>query len=321
MGIVAIDVGHGFCKGLGPRGGRWKGPSWIVPAVGENAGQDMIAVASARPVIVTWGSDSQAYWWGTDAPRQARTVLGHEKGMSTGTRDLTLLALASTVAADGMRGDAEPWTLAVGVPLGWYQAERQALQQQLHGTGSVNGIPLTISRVAVYPQGMAAALSLMTPASEPGLYGIVDVGYGTTEYVVVEWSRQGLRVTADPAGTWDIGTRNLALHVAAQVRAETGVALWPEDVDHQTQIVIRGRDVDLARYQARALRAWQATMRDYLDAAWSAVLPRMRRCWVIGGGATVLRDVVVAGMPLTVAADPQWANVLGYYAAIQAEGA
>ncbi|WP_053958410.1 ParM/StbA family protein [Sulfobacillus thermosulfidooxidans] len=315
--LIAIDTGHGYCKGMGPRGSRWSAPSWLVPDTGDGMVASMEFLGTPRPITVAWnGAAPRSYWWGSDARRGARVILAPDKGHTPRTWDLTLISGVLTVQSAGDDPAREPWDLAIGVPLGWYSSQKDALAEALRGQGQVMGVPVTVRQVAVFPQGMAAVLA-NAPPDRPGLYGVIDIGYGTTEYLIVEVQPGGrVRVTADPAGTWEMGMRTISQRVANRVVQQTGVMVDPEDVDHVDTLTIRGEDLDLRDWRQDAVRWWQLVLQDHLDAVWHHTLPRMAACWVVGGGADALSGVTVNGMPLTILPDARWANVTGYWNAM-----
>ncbi len=312
MQYLAIDTGHGFSKGLAETGARILMPSWIVPAGSTTDTGSLLR--AAQPVSVTWNDGSlQTYWVGADAARMATSLLARDKGSSHLTRDLTLL-----VAQRLNSTPDHPVTLAVGLPLAWYQDGRRSLADALTGHGLINGVPLTIAQVRVLPQGVAAVLAALRPESSPGLYGIVDAGYGTTEYLMVDLTASGQpRLAPEPAGTWELGLHSVATALARQVEATWHVVYAPHELDQHEQITVRGASVDLTSLRKPLINQWRQGLIERIQAIWGSVLPRLQGLLVIGGGAGYFAETTIGTMPVTIPDQPQWANVTGYLRAIR----
>lgn len=311
MQYLAIDTGHGYVKGLADSGEHVLLPSWIASA---NQTADMGSVLrTAHPVTVAWNDDPlQPYWLGDDAARMATSLLMRDKGQSRLTRDLTLLAVQRLKPQTH-----QPITLAVGLPLAWYREGRRALAQALTGQGIVNSDPLIIEQVQVFPQGVAAVLSVLRPDAPRGLYGLIDVGYGTVDYLMVELTPSGQpRLAPEPSGTWELGIHQVNLALMRHVATTWQVDYAPHELDHRSQITVRGRIVDLTSVRTSLISQWRESIVEHVQAVWSTVLPRLQGLVVIGGAAPMFVDMAMGTMPVTVPDDAQWANVQGYLRAV-----
>jgi hypothetical protein len=310
MQCIAIDVGHGFTKGLHETGRRLLLPSWIASA---GAVTDVGHILpTAQPDRVTWGLESSAsYWVGAEAARHATSLLTRDKGHNRFVRDLTAIMLHRL---DPIPGD--PIHLAVGLPLAWYKEERQALARSLTGQVIVNDQMWSIARVTVWPQGVTAVLQVLNPTSPHGWYGLVDVGYGTTEYLIADVTDHGPRLAPEPSGTWDLGLHDVAMALAQVVEATWQVNYGPHELDERDHIIVRGQVMSLDPWRDPLLDQWRTTLINHIQATWGSLLPRLQGLIMIGGAAPLLSGQIIGSMPVTIPAEPQWANVQGFMRAI-----
>ncbi len=93
-----------------------------------------------------------------------------------------------------------PAQLATGVPLDWFGSQRRAFKGVLTGYGAIVQPPgqppqrLWFESVKTLPQGVAAAVVVLAnPSYRPGPHVVIviDVGYRTTEYLVVTKGADG----------------------------------------------------------------------------------------------------------------------------------
>ncbi|PSR24552.1 MAG: hypothetical protein C7B46_21000, partial [Sulfobacillus benefaciens] len=175
---LAIDVGHGYVKALSSRGHRALFPALLNPAP-----QAMNLGSYAQlPVTVI---DRQSFVVGESARRFAAPVWARNKAMD----DDTLRLMVTAAAQCGASG---PVTLATGLPLAWWGSQHQAFKTALLGFGATVRLPdaapqrLWFESVLVLPQGIAAAGPVLDAAHyRPGPYLVVDIGYRTTDFLLV----------------------------------------------------------------------------------------------------------------------------------------
>ncbi|PSR23315.1 MAG: hypothetical protein C7B43_20190 [Sulfobacillus benefaciens] len=309
---VAVDVGHGYTKGLSESGKRVLFPSLICPATSD---LDLGPLASSHSTTVQWASQApRVYWVGENARLQATSLFGSEKASDPLTRDLTVIAASRLIhATDALPHSA---TLAVGVPLTWYGRERQALQHALLGTVSIDGQSFDIADVQVFPQGVAAILSALPRNTSPGLYGLVDIGYRTTDYLVVQVNESGLpTLVPGLAGSWEQGIHNALLTVAAHIEQQWRVVYAPHELAKATTIMVRGHEIMVSAEIRQASAQLGASLTAKLQTVWAPILPRLKTLYLVGGGVEAMSQHV-GGMPIQIVPDCQWANVKGYLAAM-----
>lgn len=305
--IMAIDAGHGYTKGLSHRGTQVLFPSLIAPAP---SALDLGSFGHTALTVI----DGQAFVVGEAARPWATPLWTRDKALDDDTLRLMLVA-AAELGANG------PVRLATGLPLAWFGSQHAAFRQALHGAGGRIQRPdgtvtqLWFESVVILPQGVAAAGPILDRmVSAPGPYIVVDVGYRTTDYILVTKGTDG-RLTFDPtaAGSLELGMHTVYAAVANCLSQQHRTVFTVAHVAQTDSVVIRGQRIsivdDCAREEHRLARSIVRALTERLDAQLDQVLGLI----AVGGGSSVL----VHAIPGILSPDhPQWANVQGYWAAL-----
>lgn len=301
---IAIDAGHGYVKALGDEGQRVLFPSLIAPVppsvdLGDFSRTESVAIDGVMYLV---GEPARA--------AHATPLWSHDKAADPDTLRLILIAAAEL-------GAIGPCTLATGLPLSWFGSQRKAFREALTGYGGLVQLPgqpaqrIWFESVKVLPQGVAAAvIALATPTYRPGPYIVVDVGYRTTEYLVVEKKPDGkLAYDAAQAGSLTTGTHAVGMSLAAALEREYHVAFTAAEVESSVSVFIRGQAVSLASRRATAESAIAVQLHDQLVEVLDARLDKTAGIVLVGGGSALLSDAFPGA---TVVPDAQWANVQAY---------
>ncbi|MCL6562172.1 MAG: ParM/StbA family protein [Firmicutes bacterium] len=306
---IAIDVGHGWVKAVAEDGGRVCFPALIAPMpatvdLGEFASMDAVVIEGTRYVV------------GESARQHATPLWSREKAADPDTLRLHLVAAAQL-------GAVGPVKLVTGLPLAWYGPQRRALRETLTGFGGAVTLPgrapqrLWFDRVLVLPQGVAAAGPVLaTDAYEPGTYVVVDVGYRTTDHLLVEKTETGKLVFApDAAGSIEIGVYSVFHSVADALAQAYHLPFTAAEVEAASFVTVRGQKIDVTQRIRATKEAVGRQVAQKLAAALDAHLEKVLGVVAVGGGA----DLLAAVLPgCIVSPDPQWANAAGYLAALEA---
>ncbi|MDA8194678.1 MAG: ParM/StbA family protein [Thermaerobacter sp.] len=306
--LIAVDAGHGYVKALRATGERLMFPSLIASApptvdLGHFADPETVQIDHDRFVV---GEPARAY---------ATPLWSRQKAADEDTLRLILVAAAQL-------GAVGPVQLATGLPLSWFGPQRKAFREALTGFGGTVRLPghpvpqrLWFESVRVLPQGVAAAVvALANPTYRPGPYIVVDVGYRTTEYLVVEKRPDGkLAYDATQAGSLETGTHAVGMALAAALEREYHVAFTAAEVESSESVFIRGQAVSLAPYRANAESHTAAQLHDQLTEVLDARLDKTAGIVLVGGGSTLLADTFPRA---TVVPDAQWANAQAYLSAL-----
>lgn len=198
---IAIDCGHGFVKGLMAYQPRLLMPSLIVSADESPDTGRMVASESLDRVQWT-GQPQYRYRVGDTATLDASSLFSRNKAQDRLTRDLTVIAVDRLLPPEVFAARVQ---LAVGLPLTWFHTMHQAVADSLTGDVRINQRQLRLHTV-VFPQGIAAVLAVIPPGSPAGLYGVLDVGYRTVDFLIVEVPDHAPpRLMGSWAGTVELG--------------------------------------------------------------------------------------------------------------------
>lgn len=304
---VAVDAGHGYTKGLSVGGQRILFPSLIAPLppfvdLADFGHSDIITI------------DDAPYLVGDAARTHATPLWSRDKAADTDTLRLILVAAAKL-------GSVGPIQLATGLPLSWFGSQRRSFRKALTGFGSVVQLPnhapqrLWFESVRVLPQGVAAAAPVLSGADfEAGDYLVVDIGYRTTDYIVVTKAEDGsLDYEPSAAGSLEIGMHTVTQTIAQAITDQYQVSYSASEVESRPFVVVRGQKIDVTQRFHEARQVTAKRLAQELAAALGPQVDKLMGIVAVGGGS----DILAAAIPgIIVPEEPQWANVVGYLMAL-----
>lgn len=332
---IAVDIGYGYVKALSETGKRAVFPSVVAPspaggvlagALGNGKGLDYRV--GVRPFGRLGAEETMLIG---EAALAARGAVRTWEMEATNNAYLPLLIAAGL----GLVGDGEPVRLALGLPLAAYAAQRDGLRGVAEGLDlsvSLNGAPAMRARVNdvfIFPQAAGAYYSAClnvhgglrdaSLARQP--VGVVDVGYRTTDYLVMARGPGGLLPREDLAGSLDMGinTAHQAVRAEAEALARRPVDLvqveralaWAEG-----SLYVQGREVSLRKALDAALAELAEQVVAKIKLAWGEEMDHLAAVLVAGGGGQALFPYLRDTFPAArLVPDPLWANAEGYLAA------
>jgi plasmid segregation protein ParM len=309
---IAIDIGHGWTKVLTGTGTRMRFPSLIAAApptvdLGEWSQSPIVSI------------NDQPYVVGEAARPYATPLWSRSKATDADTLRLLWVAMAQVGATGSVQ-------IATGLPLAWFGTQRQLFRQKLIGCSGTVQLPgaapqvITIESAKILPQAVAGAIATWShPVTVPDRSLVIDIGYRTTDFLVVQRApRTPIDIALDGSGTIEQGMSAVAESVVAQLENQWHLPFPLGEVESVDTLSIRGTPVDLVplREHARAILAdrlvQELALR--LKGQWD----RMDTMVLLGGGSLALHEELAARLPsaVQVPVDPQWANVRGYLGAI-----
>jgi plasmid segregation protein ParM len=330
MQLVAIDIGFGFTKASdGSETVVFKSIYGDAPEIqfwmdlGERALTDYFHVTV----------DGKSCFVGDLAEQQSTAVsftLDQERMMADYARLFALTAtgllLRNETAAE------EPVRLVTGLPVGFYRQYHDRLRDALKGRhqityhapdGSRSLKRFQVEQVQLLPQPMGSALNLLMndagQISEKELarqkIGVVDIGFRTTDYMIVD----RLRYVERSSRTMDTGVSKAFGIIAGRLRENSGVnvelyRLYPA-VESGT-IRMRGQAFSFAKIRDQIFAHLAATIVGDLERLWANDWD-LETIVLTGGGAKELGphiQALLAGNVRIAAArgDLRLANVQGY---------
>jgi plasmid segregation protein ParM len=307
--IAAIDVGYSGVKGLNTAGQRVYFPSVIAPA-SENLLNGAISGGLRHSVKNAQGRE---YWVGDAALQSSSAVTTLSREKPAEIHDL-LIATAAYLLDEGE-------SLAVGLPISYYRAQRHELQRRLAAMNefvAVNNGPIkriSFADVRVYPQGLGV---LFTQDLRDGLIGVIDIGYLTTDYLLFDIQQGQPAPIIEACGSVEIGVSQTHQRLAGIFHAKTGINL-PIYRQEQTllksvqgqAVKISGREIYLTIEAQQICQATARQIEEAVKAQWRDRYDFVEAILGIGGGCELLRPYL--NMPqLDIQPDPVWANAQGY---------
>lgn len=325
---IAVDVGYSSVKAVSEYGNRIIFPSFIAPATELN-----LAELSQFPIghlvkVKPFGGAETSYFVGDLALKEGYEVeftMEREKHLNH-THDIFLLTAACLLLNSAKKPfeSFDPVNLAVGLPIVYFARQKDELKlhlQNLSATVSVdNSEPCMIefNEILVYPQA-AGALYKVPELPQSGLVALIDVGYKTTDYLVVEVDPK-IRPVSKLSGTVEIGIFTLYSAVAKEYERQTGGTLdWNYVLRavKDEEITFRGKVIDL-RETIRSVKEETARIiAGRVLAAWNKTADIIKVIYLAGGGVLELKELVTLLPAAKIIPEPQWANAEGFLSALQ----
>lgn len=321
--FLAVDLGFGYVKAVSDKG-RALFPSVIAPA-GESNVFDMGGDLPGHVIEVRLQGTTKRnrLYVGELAARDGRAAqltFGRDRFARDASLVLTLAA-AHLVGADG------PVTLGFGVPLAYYSKLKEEVAHSLQGAGayvSVNGSPehlINLHEVHVFPQGVGAFYSPNLRLPGDGTLGLIDVGFYTTDYLLVEISPQGVQPYTEHMSSVEVGVSTALKVFADRFRQETGKPLTLVEAERlwkRGEITFAGRRLSVKEWADEARTQAARSIVEAVRAAWSERIDFVDGVILAGGGALEFEPVLRRDLPgVSVAPDPQFANAQGFLAILK----
>ncbi len=323
--MIAIDVGYSDTKACSLSGHRISIPSVVAPLAADPLGGVLGNGVGYKVHIrrLTGTTEEKLIGEAAAASFFGTSFLGKDKPADM--HDLLVLTAAYLVGAGGtgmMPGQVD---LAVGLPLAYYKTQRDALKARLAGLSAwvrVNGGEeryISFGNVLVAPQG-AAAVFAFENLTKAGYVVVVDIGRGTTDYVLLFITDGVPRPVAEASGSLEIGCHLVLKALAHEFQAKTGAPL-PQRMERQVLARVRegepvsfgGKKIDLSdAFRKATVETSRAISRQVLSAL-GDFANFVEAVYLIGGGPLLLGSELTKAFPTaTIASDPVFANANGY---------
>lgn len=330
MNLYGVDIGYGYVKGVSDLGRRVVFPSVVKQAPEGGALSEVFGKSQLdyRLRIVN-GETDQTVLVG-DAALAGDPVRSWDSRASA-RRDYETLLLTA-LAAMGAQGAVR---VALGMPLSLFadKAERQQMKMRLTGltawvalNNAEEPVMIDIAAVSVYPQAVGAYLAAVGSALDShGLagkpVGLVDIGFRTTDYLLLSAVHGKIVPEEQLSGSLDQGVGLAFRQAAAMVSKEHGLGfVLPSTVLEEAfagdgEIVVGGQTISATGYVERALKALGKEIGDQIKGLWASRLDRVSAVLVVGGGGRAVCPFLDLGISnVSVWSDPVYANALGFLA-------
>jgi plasmid segregation protein ParM len=214
--------------------------------------------------------------------------------------------------------------LAVGTPLAYYEQQKNQVRDSLKTKSGVyvsvdNGPEkyINIKDVYVFPQGVGVLFSGESFPKE-GLVGIIDIGYHTTDYLLLEIYSKGISPLISYSSSAEVGVHTAQKLFAEKFRERTKKQLTLDEVQYnwdKAVITYKGEPIEISSMKKIAVLDAGTAILDTVESAWSEKIEFLDAMYLAGGGALEFQDSICnnyAGNPLIVS-NPQFANAIGFY--------
>lgn len=304
-----VDVGFGFTKAISESGKKIIFPS----AVSKTYITD-IGLKPTSDYFVTYMNQIYAVGKAATHCMITETSFSDDRFVSEFSK---LLVLTALMVLESNR-EIE---LGLGLPLMLYPKLKDKVRDYFEFAEEIivdsNNVAHTyhITRCEVFPQGVGALFSISSPV-EDGIYCILDVGFRTTDVIVVEIKNKNINPLLDMCFTVDKGMSLAVERLGLMIERKYGVSYDTSllfDIHERSYISVRGRKIDIEPHKKEVFGA-------IADDIVQSISRRLQRGFdtfdgvlVAGGGAFIVASVLQKVFDnVQVLDDAQFANAKGY---------
>jgi len=334
MEIVAIDLGYGYVKAISSSGKQVLFPS----IVGSGYQRGLVNVFGdlnqdiSNMHVKVQGED---YFVGELAKESRSQSRIFERERFNHRYTHILLNVAIQLIIDENTSAVK---VVTGLPLDFYQSQAKDFQTSIMvvqpelewQSGPVSGNrKVSIEEAFVFPQGASAIFAaLMDNEGKPvhgdlmregSIIGLIDIGFRTTDFVVVEMKQGGSFVPKTKlSGTVDEGVFNLYREIKQAYKNKTGGAdlsdFYVDRILRDKELTYRGEKIDFSQIINNSLQAITANIVDRLKATWAEESDLFDAIFLAGGGGELFAEPFQPAFDnrLKTIASSQFANAIGY---------
>ncbi|MCX7884641.1 MAG: ParM/StbA family protein [Caloramator sp.] len=330
---ISVDVGYGYVKAVNEKSRKILFPSVVAPYTSKGLGSILGGIDDEYTVVM----------WEYGKPNQSKCFYVGDKAMTSGgairtwednaanNSNIKVLVMASL----SILGDGSPVDLAVGLPMGFYNEQKNEIKKLFQGLDcsvNINGngtVRTKVNSVFVFPQGAgayySACLNIDGTVKNPDIVnssaGIIDIGYRTTDYLIMTKGKKGIAPREDLSDSIDIGMNLIFQSIQREIEALTKkkieilkieqAVLW-----HNCDITISGQNFNLNDIKRKACEEFAERIISHIKFKWDNEIDYLRYIFIAGGGAidSDIRDIFTKSFNNIYLLD-SYANAEGYLAA------
>lgn len=335
---VAIDVGYGFVKGISSSNKRILIPTLIGLGFEQHLGSifSKDKKENDRNIHIVYNGEN--YFVGELAKESNVLSRIFEQKRYNHEYFKIILNVAIQLLTGGKTSQVK---LSTGLPLSFYQSQAKEARESMLGiqpaiewkTGTLAGNVLknNIVDAVLFPQGASAIYSALMNKegkyiypelmSEGTMIGLIDIGFRTTDFIVVEIQndgsfvpRLGLSSTLD-----NIGVHQLHHEIKMYYKMKTDGADLSEY--HLSRVLkngfltYKGEKINFSELIEEKKREISTNIADRLKSFWSEESNLFDEIFLAGGGGLLFADTLQSHFNnrLTLIKESQFANAIGYY--------
>ncbi|MGI9951279.1 ParM/StbA family protein [Moorellaceae bacterium AZ2] len=315
--LLAIDQGYGYTKAVAGEK-KTAFPSVVSPASEADLGLGSVSWGHILTIRPQGTMVKKQYFVGELALKcgvAAQLTLARNK-LSRDITDILLFAAAYLMDAEGQV------TLAYGLPIAYYRHQKDIARRSIQDMAayvSVDGGPekyIAFSGVSVYPQGVGALFAL-DRLPEEGLVGLLDIGFYTTDYLLVDVRKDRVEPLPSFFGSVELGVSSALKTFGEQFLRLTGRPLSlveAQELWGKSRITFEGQKLELEPLQTESRLVAARAIAEAVAAAWAQKLSYVDVTYLAGGGSLEFAGILkqLLGMDLVMVPEPQYANALGF---------
>ena|SRR5699024_7759714 len=335
---IALDIGYGFIKGFNSDNKRILLPTLIGNGFDRNLNT---AFGSGQKdgldnIHVVYDGDD--YFIGNLAKESNRTSRVFEQKRYNHEYFKILLNVAIQLLTEGKTSQVN---VSTGLPLSFYQSQAKEARESILGvqptvewkSGLLEGqvIRNNINNAILFPQGASAIYSALVNSdgkytypnlmNEGTLVGLIDIGFRTTDFVVVEIQKDGSFVPRlSLSSTLDtLGVHQLHHDVVMEFKNITNGADLNEyhlsRVLDNGHISFKGERLDFKNFIEEKKHEISSNIADRLKSFWGEESSMFDEIFLAGGGGMMFKDFLQPHFDnrIKLVKESQFANAIGYY--------
>lgn len=326
--IVSIDMGYGYTKAVNSINKKEIiFPSVVAPANESVLGDEDFGFSKNQighniQIREKNSINKENYLVGELAlleGRAAQMTLSRERF----SRDTTVPLIMTAAYLAGAEGNTR---LAAGLPLAYFKNQKKVAKEVLSGLGysikigSEKETMINFTEVYLYPQCVGALFSHMG-IPEKGIIGVVDVGYHTTDYLLVQINQGSLTPLTSYMSTIEVGMHTAVKRFASMYQEQTGKPLSMVEAQRLWNKEIAGkRGLDISPLKEAAKQEAGKAVAESVYNAWSEQLDHIDEILLAGGGGIDFYNMLnkyLEGVELLD--NPQFANCKGFLSLAEIE--
>lgn len=304
-----IDVGFGFTKAANEKGKKAVFPSAVAKTFMTDVG-----LKPTSDYFVSYMNQTYAVGRAATQCLITETSFSEERFSTEFSKLLVLTALMA------IECDREV-ELGLGLPLMLYPKLKERVKDYFEFSEEIiidsNGIAHSyhITKCEVFPQGVGALFSISSPV-EDGIYCILDVGFRTTDVIVVEIRNRSINPLLDMCFTVDKGMSIAIERLGLMIERKYSVSYDTSllfDIHERSHISVRGRKIDIEPHKKEVFGAIADDIVQSISRRLQRGFDTFDAVLVAGGGAFNVASVLQKEFEnVYVLDDSQFANAKGY---------
>lgn len=332
---VGVDLGYGWVKAMSSTGKRVVFPSLV--GKGHDRGlTNMFGEEKNTHSNMNVMYKGENYFVGELAKESRSLSRIFERERFNHLYTHILLNTAIQLVTEGGNGSVK---LSTGLPLDFYGAQAKDFQQSIKGvhpaiewvSGSLAGRTeqINIEDALVFPQGASAVyaalfnhegkLTYPQYMKKGALIGLIDIGYRTTDFVVVEiQENNGFMPMTKLSGTIDDGVINLTRDIRQAFKVQSGGADLNEfhlnRVMQEERLTYKGKILDFEDVIHSSKKSIAMNIVDRLKNVWGEESDLFDAIFLAGGGGELFEPFIQKPFDerLIKIQESQFANAIGY---------